>query len=166
MYLIFVSSLNENVKLANRIKDELKDSGKDSELINLVDLNLPMYDTSKEQNDGIPQKALDLAEKMKDAEGYVFVSPEYNFNVPPVLVNFISWISRIGENFRALFSLKTIQLATHSGSNGKDFMTSTKNQFTKLGAIVAPREIITSYAQGIEEDTLKTIVNEFVYIGK
>ncbi|RXJ92044.1 NADPH-dependent FMN reductase [Malaciobacter molluscorum] len=166
MYLIFISSLNENVKLANRIKNKLEESNKEVEIINLVHLNLPMYDTIKEQNDGIPQAALELAEKMKKAKGYIFVSPEYNFNVPPVLVNFIAWISRIGENFRALFSLKTIQLATHSGSNGKDFMNSTRNQFTKLGAIVAPREIITTYSLGIEEDELKTIIDEYIYIGK
>lgn len=166
MYLIFVSSLNENVKLANRIKDELKDHGENCEIINLVNLNLPMYDTTKEQNDGIPKVALDLAEKMKTAKGYIFVSPEYNFNVPPVLVNFIAWISRIGENFRELFSLKTIQLATHSGSNGKDFMNSTRNQFTKLGAIVAPREIITTYSLKIDEYELKTIINEYIHIGK
>eukprot|EP01029_Cantina_marsupialis_P032476 TRINITY_DN9925_c0_g1_i3.p1 TRINITY_DN9925_c0_g1~~TRINITY_DN9925_c0_g1_i3.p1 ORF type:complete len:175 (-),score=20.10 TRINITY_DN9925_c0_g1_i3:40-564(-) len=141
MILIFVASLNENVKLAKKIEKELNNNGKETKIINLVELDLPMYDTNKEQNDGIPQKALELSEEMKKATGYVFVSPEYNFNVPPVLVNFIAWISRIGDDFRDLFSLKKIQLATHSGANGKDLLNSLRSQFTRLGSVVAPREM-------------------------
>jgi NAD(P)H-dependent FMN reductase len=132
--MIFVSSLNENVKLADRIEKELNSKNYDTKIVNLVELDLPMYDTKKEQNDGIPQKALDLAKQMEEAQGYIFVSPEYNFSAPPVLLNMIAWISRIGDNFRVLFALKKIQLATHSGANGVDFLNTFRNQLTKLGA--------------------------------
>lgn len=161
MVLIFVSSLNENVKLANKIQIQLKENSIESKIVNLVEMNLPMYDTNKEQNDGIPQKALDLGEEMKSASGYVFVAPEYNFNVPPVLVNMIAWVSRIGDDFRELFSSKIIQLATHSGSNGIDLLSSMRNQFTKLGSIVMPREIITSYTSALREDSSKEILKQF-----
>ena len=145
MVLIFVASLNENMSLANLVKSKLESKKIDSRIINLVDLNLPMYDTFKEQNDGIPQVALDLAKQMEEATAYVFVSPEYNYGVPPVLVNAIAWISRIGDNFRKLFSLKKIQLATHSGSGGQDLLNALRSQFTRLGAVVMPREIIATY---------------------
>lgn len=108
MVLILVASLNENIKLANTIKNKLDKQNIDSKIIKLVELELPMYDTLKEQNDGIPQLALDLAEEMEKASAYIFVSPEYNFGVPPVLVNTIAWISRIGDNFRKLFTMKKI----------------------------------------------------------
>ena len=71
MVLVLVASLNENVNLANQIKNELDNKNVDSKIVNLVDLNLPMYDTSKEQNNGIPQIALDLAKQMKEATAYV-----------------------------------------------------------------------------------------------
>lgn len=82
MIMIFVSSLNENVKLAKRIEKELNGKNYDTKIVNLVELDLPMYDTNKEQNDGIPKKALDLAKEMEEAQGYIFVSPEYNFSAP------------------------------------------------------------------------------------
>lgn len=166
MYLIFVSSLNENMKLANTLQTQLKDLGKQSEIINLVDLNLPMYDSFKEENDGIPQKALDLIETMKDADGYVFVSPEYNYSLPPVLVNFVAWVSRIGDNFRELFTLKLIQLATHSGGGGSDVSNAQRSQFTKLGSIVMPREIITTYQSPLRADSSLKILKQFVDLTK
>jgi NAD(P)H-dependent FMN reductase len=161
MILIFVASLNENMKLADTIKTKLDKQNINSKIINLVNLNLPMYDTFKEQNDGIPQIALGLAKEMQDAKAYIFVSPEYNFGVPPVLVNTIAWISRIGDNFRALFTLKKIQLATHSGSNGQDLLNSLRSQFTRLGAIVMPREIIVTYEKQCKEDSLEKILQQF-----
>jgi NAD(P)H-dependent FMN reductase len=161
MILIFVASLNENMKLADTIKTKLDKQNINSKIINLINLNLPMYDTFKEQNNGIPQIALDLAKEMQDAKAYIFVSPEYNFGVPPVLVNTIAWISRIGDNFRALFTLKKIQLATYSGSNGQDLLNSLRSQFTRLGAIVMPREIIVTYEKQCKEDSLEKILQQF-----
>ncbi|WP_368031223.1 NADPH-dependent FMN reductase [Arcobacter sp. s6] len=161
MVLILVASLNENIKLANTIKNKLDKQNIDSKIIKLVELELPMYDTLKEQNDGIPQLALDLAEEMEKASAYIFVSPEYNFGVPPVLVNTIAWISRIGDNFRKLFTMKKIQLATHSGSNGQDLLNALRSQFTRLGAVVMPREIIATYQKTCNEDSLERILSQF-----
>ncbi|RBQ28585.1 NADPH-dependent FMN reductase [Aliarcobacter vitoriensis] len=161
MVLIFVASLNENMSLANMIKGKFDSKNIDSKIVNLVDLNLPMYDTFKEQNDGIPKVAIDLAKQMEEATAYVFISPEYNFGVPPVLVNTIAWISRIGDDFRKLFTLKKIQLATHSGSGGQDLLNSLRSQFTRLGAVVMPREIIATYEKKCKEDSLERILSQF-----
>ena len=136
MVLIFVASLNENMNLANVIKRKLENKGINSEIINLVELNLPMYDSNKEQKDGIPKVVLDLAQQMQNSTAYIFVSPEYNFGVPPVLTNTIAWVSRIGDNFRKLFTLKKIQLATHSGISGQDLLNSLRIQLTRLGALL------------------------------
>ncbi len=162
MILILVASLNENVNLANQIKNELNNKSVDSKIINLVDLNLPIYDTSKEQNDGIPQIALDLAKDMEIATAYVVVSPEYNFSVSPVLVNTIAWVSRIGDDFRKLFDSRAIQLATHSGGNGVDLLNGLRVQFTKLGANVMTKEILTTYQNKCDDVTLENIFVEFI----
>jgi len=45
------------------------------------------------------------------AQGYVFVAPEYNFSLPPVLVNTITLVSKVGDYFKKLFTFKPIQLA-------------------------------------------------------
>ena len=162
MILIFVSSLNENMKLANNLQEQLKDLGKESEIINLVELNLPMYDSLKEERDGIPAKIDSLIKKMEGASGYLFVTPEYNFSLPPVLVNTIAWVSRVGDDFRKLFTLKTIQLSTHSGGGGSDVVNAMRSQFVRLGSIVMPREIITTYQSPLRVASSKKILAQFV----
>ncbi|ADG91899.1 NADPH-dependent FMN reductase [Arcobacter nitrofigilis DSM 7299] len=166
MILIFVASLNENMKLAKNLQEQLKSEKLESEIINLVELNLPMYDTLKEQNDGIPTKIHELSEKMNKAEGFLFISPEYNFSLPPVLVNTIAWLSRIGDDFRALFALKKIQLATHSGSGGQDALNAMRTQFTRLNAIVLPREILTTYTKALDVESSQRIISQFASIVK
>lgn len=162
MVLIFVASLNENMKLAKKVQEQLVSLDKESEIVNLVELELPMYDSVKEQNDGIPKVIDELIEKMKDNEGYIFISPEYNFSLPPVLVNFVAWISRAGDDFRELFSMKKIQLATHSGGGGTDVSNAMRMQFTRLGSIVMPREIITTYQTPLNEESSLKILKTFV----
>ncbi|PHR69003.1 MAG: NADPH-dependent FMN reductase [Arcobacter sp.] len=164
MYIIFVASLNENMKLAKKVEEQLKQEGKTSEIINLVELNLPMYDSLKEEKDGIPNGILDLISKMQETQGYIFVSPEYNFSLPPVLVNFIAWVSRADEDFRKVFTLKPIQLAVHAGGGGSDVSAAMRNQFTRLGALVMPREIIATYQKPIEDGSLKRILEQFIQI--
>lgn len=162
MYLIFVASLNMNMKLAKALHKQLEELGEQSEIINLVELNLPMYDSLKEERDGIPTQIELLVKKMKEAKGYVFVSPEYNYSLPPVLVNIIAWVSRVGDDFRELFSLKLIQLATHSGGGGSDVTNAMRSQFTKLGSLVMPREIITTYQIPLNEESSFKILKQFV----
>jgi len=166
MYLIFISSLNENVKLANIIQKQLEEENKQSTIINLVDLHLPMYDSYKEQHDGIPKVIDMIMEQMDKASGYIFVTPEYNYSSPPVLTNFIAWISRNGNDFRKVFALKYIQLATHSGAGGNNVMNAMRTQFTKLGSIVVPREIITTYQSPLKEDSCKRILQQYIQLSQ
>lgn len=166
MYAILVASLNENMTLAKRIQKNLETQNIASTIINLVDLNVTLYDSSKEANEGIPSAILELSNTLKSASGYIVVSPEYNYSTPPVLTNVIAWLSRSGENFREVFGVKYIQLATHSGSGGNDVCNAMRLQFSKLGAIVAPREIITTYEKEIEEGSLGRILSQFVAISK
>ncbi|MDY0264537.1 MAG: NAD(P)H-dependent oxidoreductase [Sulfurospirillum cavolei] len=166
MYTILVASLNENMNLAHKIRQMLEAMHLKSEIINVVDLNVTMYDTDKEAAQGIPSAVLTLSETMKKATGYIIVAPEYNYSIPPVLTNIIAWLSRSGESFRELFALKYVQLATHSGSGGNDVCNAMRTQFSKLGAIVAPREIIATYDKPIEEGSLERILSQFVGISQ
>lgn len=162
MYLIFVASINENMKLAISLQKQFKELKKESLIVNLVELELPMYDSQKEEKDGIPKNLDNIIKQMQKADGYIFVSPEYNYLLPPVLINFIAWISRSTDDFRTLFALKVIQLATHSGSGGHDVLNAMRTQFTKLGSLVVPREIVTTYQTPLQLDSSMRILQQFV----
>ena len=56
---------------------------------------LPHYNTDDHNQDNWPKTLLELEEKIKKADGVIFVTPEYNFSVPGYLKNCIDWISRL-----------------------------------------------------------------------
>lgn len=163
MYIIFVASQNENMKLAKKIESELVAQNEEVLLVDLVGLNLPIY-TPKEQNRGIPEIINEYVSKMSDCSGYVFVAPEYNYTTPAVLNSFISWLSVVGDDFRAVFTDKTTLVATHSGGGGHDVLNAMRNQFTRLGSVVIPREVLTSYQVKLNDESLtKTIIQLIKY---
>lgn len=162
MYLILVASLNENMKLAQILQKQLSTLNQESKIINLVNLGLPLYDSFKEEHDGIPKRIFDLMQTMEQAKAYIVVSPEYNGSIPPVLSNTMAWISRASQDFRKLFNEKVILLATHSGSGGTGVTQAMRAQFMKLGSIVLSREILTTYEHKLEESSSKRILEQLI----
>ena len=56
----------------------------------------PLYNADI-QNVGFPGAVTNLAEAVKDADGVLFVTPEYNWSMPGVLKNAIDWVSRMKD---------------------------------------------------------------------
>ena len=165
-YLIIAASVNENMKLAHTLKKELDSLGKSAEIVDIIALDLPMYHSKEEMQNGIPEAVDAVAAKMHKARAYVFVAPEYNYSIPPSLGNFIAWVSRIGDNFRELFSEKPILIATFSGGGGDDVLNAMRVQFTKLGAVVIPRQVLVNYKQTLNTESLnKTLVQLIKFAG-
>jgi NAD(P)H-dependent FMN reductase len=71
------------------VVDRLSRRGDDVELIDAKAINLPMLDRMyKEYPKGHAPEALEqLARKIRDADGFVFVTGEYNWGVQPGLKN-------------------------------------------------------------------------------
>lgn len=58
---------------------------------------LPLYD--RDRDDDYPQEARELKRAIDEADGLLFVTPEYNRSIPGALKNAIDWASRpYGEN--------------------------------------------------------------------
>ncbi|MGE0581723.1 MAG: NADPH-dependent FMN reductase [Steroidobacteraceae bacterium] len=55
---------------------------------------LPMYDEDL-RADGIPAPVAQLAARVREADGILIVTPEYNFSVPGALKNALDWLSRL-----------------------------------------------------------------------
>ncbi len=58
---------------------------------------IPLYDADLQQEEGFPQAVQDLAQQIREADGVVIVTPEYNYSVPGGLKNAIDWLSRMPE---------------------------------------------------------------------
>jgi NAD(P)H-dependent FMN reductase len=77
------------IRLADYVVDRLRSRGDDVELIDAKAVDLPILDRMyKEHPKGqAPAKLEELAQKIKAADGFVFVVGEYNWGVQPGLKN-------------------------------------------------------------------------------
>src|SRR3954465_11124174 len=77
------------IRLANFVVERLRRRGDDVELIDAKVINLPMLDRMyKEHPKGQAPEALErLAQKIRGADGFVFVAGEYNWGIQPGLKN-------------------------------------------------------------------------------
>jgi chromate reductase len=57
----------------------------------------PLYNADIQNSAGFPAAANDLASMIRDADGVLFVTPEYNWSMPGVLKNAIDWVSRMKD---------------------------------------------------------------------
>ncbi len=157
---ILVASSNNNQKLALKIEELAKKENCEVELINLVDLRLPLYSTLEQEENGIPQVAKDLATKILDLKAFIIVAPEYNGVMPSVLNNAMAWTSVSTDNWRDAFKQKVVALATHSGGGGAKGLQAMRIMFQHLGANILAREILTTYEIPLKEESAINIIQQ------
>lgn len=85
-----ISKNSNNRKLAEFMKDRYKDK-MDIEILDIG--NIPMYSEDIELTP--PESVIEARRKIKEADGLLFVTPEYNHSIPGVLKNALDWFSRV-----------------------------------------------------------------------
>src|SRR5690349_12337716 len=82
---------------ANFIMGAIRDSGHETQLVDFSKLVLPFVDTlvaPGKLKKVYPYEAVQAWSAIADrADGFVFVSPEYNHSIPGVLKNALDWLS-------------------------------------------------------------------------
>lgn len=80
---------------ALRAAGELLPDGAELEIFEIKDI--PIF--NQDNVDDLPQSVVELKQKVKEADGLLFSTPEYNYSIPGVLKNVIDWGSRpYGDN--------------------------------------------------------------------
>jgi NAD(P)H-dependent FMN reductase len=111
--------------------------------INLKNLNLPIYDGDLEAANGLPDGAKTLKEAMRNADGFIIASPEYNSFPAPLLLNAIDWASRAesrDEPPLAAFKGKAAALiaASPGPMGGQRSLVALRNKLQNIGVTVIP----------------------------
>lgn len=163
---ILVASASNNRKLGDKLKELATIENVEAEVINLVDLDLPLYSTVEEERNGIPDTAKELANKILSLKAFIIVAPEYNGVMPPVLNNAMAWTSRATESWRDAFNEKIVGLATHSGGGGQKGLQAMRIQFQHLGANILARELLTTYEKPLLEDSAKIMIKQLVKLSR
>ncbi|MGB5866959.1 MAG: NAD(P)H-dependent oxidoreductase [Arcobacteraceae bacterium] len=163
---ILVASATNNRKLGEKLKELAKEENVEAEVINLVDLDLPLYSTVEEQRNGIPETAKKLAEQILSLKAFIIVAPEYNGVMPPVLNNAMAWTSRSTDSWRDAFNEKIVGLATHSGGGGAKGLQAMRIMYQHLGANILARELLTTYEKPLSDDSAKKMIEQLVKLSK
>lgn len=131
-----------NRRLVGAAAEMARAHGAEVSLINLGDLNLPMFDEDTESAGGLPPGVRKLKDLMLGHDGFLIACPEYNSSITPLLKNAIDWATRPapGEAPLACFKHKTCALlATSPGAlGGLRGLVHVRAILSGIGTIVLP----------------------------
>ena len=161
-FIILLSSQKHNLELANSIKDEIMAQGADADIIDLVALDLPLYSAKVQNEMGVPSEINALFNQCINARGFIFVSPEYNGGVPPVLTNAMAWLSVYGKEWRDAFNAKIAGLATFSGGPAFNLMAILRIQLAYIGCTVLGRALQVNHSKPLNRDSLVDFTHQLM----
>jgi len=146
-----------NARLAAVIAHEFALAGIDVVRLSLADYPLPIYDGDLETRGGVPRNAVNLKRMIGSHQGIVFVTPEYNSSLPPLLKNAIDWVTRVeerGETKGQVFRERAFALASASESRlgGSRCLAALRLVLTSCRATVIPNQLALSFADRAFDD--------------
>ncbi len=162
--VIISASEVKNLELAQNFKTNLEQLNAKVSIINLLDLDLPLYSSRTDGKYKGEELLKDHLGTIQSAHGFVFIAPEYNGSTPPVFNNFLAWLSRSSKDWRDHLNGKPAAIATFSGGGGFNVLLAMRTQLAFIGMNVLGRQILTHFKKALEEDSLKAVTQELVKI--
>ena len=146
-----------NAKLAAVAAHQFAQAGAEVTKLSLADFPLPIYDGDLQTKSGVPKNAVDLKRMIGAHYGVLFVTPEYNSSVPPLLKNAIDWVSRVqdahetrGQVFRG--RAFAVASASQSRLGGARAAAALRLILTACHALVIPSQLSLAFANDAYDD--------------
>jgi NAD(P)H-dependent FMN reductase len=155
--LVFYGSYRSDrmgIRLAQFVVEGLRGRGDDVELIDAKAVGLPMLDRMyKEHPKGEAPAALEkLARQIRDADGFVFITGEYNWGIQPGLKN-------LTDHFLEEWFWRPAAIASYSAGrlSGVRAATAWHGTLSEMGMVVISSTIaVGPIAQSLSEDAKPT----------
>ena len=81
--LMITATSDNNRALADKFGDAAREMGHEADVIDLVELDMPMFSVARSKElDTVPGMA-ELKEAMSGADSWMIIAPEYNGSMPP-----------------------------------------------------------------------------------
>lgn len=146
-----------NAKLAAVAAHQFAQEGAEVTKLSLADFSLPIYDGDLQSKSGVPKNAVDLKRMMGTHHGVLFVTPEYNSSVPPLLKNAIDWVSRVQDAHESrgqVFRGRAFALAGASRSRlgGARAIAALRLILSACQALVIPNQLALAFAEEAYDD--------------
>ena len=149
-----------NYDLSCKIKKIIEKNDFQCEIINLEDYCLPLFIAKnyKDSKESVSDVIDDITKKIIGSSGLIFCAPEYNGSIPPIVTNFIAWVSVSTDYWRDAFNNKIGLIASSSGGDAVRYYNAMKSQLEHLGVVVLPRPIIVSSNKSFKSDSAEKIL--------
>ena len=164
--IIISASCGKNLELARKFHEKSNELKISSQIIDLTLLDIPLFNPRIHTKENIPVELIQIKEKLFASEKWIICAPEYNGSIPPILSNFIAWLSISGDDFRHLFNGQPIAIATFSGGIGLELLTSLRIQLVHLGSQVLGRQLLSSYSKPSDNKTIEDIIQRLLQMKK
>ena len=164
--IIITASNGKNLELSHQFLQKSNELNIKCEILDLTEFNLPLFNPRKSPKENIPKEIEIIKAKLINTDKWIICAPEYNGSIPPILSNLIAWLSISGDDFRKLFNGQPIALATFSGGQGIELLTSLRIQLVHLGSQVLGRQLSSSFSKPAEENTIKDIIERLMQMNK
>jgi len=141
-------SVNKRLaKIALRVAEE---AGAETTFVDLLDYQMPLYCGDFETEHGIPDSAIALKALMKNHNGFLIASPEYNGSLTGIMKNTIDWMSRpyADDPRMACFDGKIAGLMAGSpgGLGGIRGLSHLRTILAGIGVFVLPNHVAVGQA--------------------
>ncbi|HLA94291.1 MAG TPA: NAD(P)H-dependent oxidoreductase [Pyrinomonadaceae bacterium] len=154
--LAFAGSLRKNAyskRVLNAAIDGAREAGAEVTLLDLGDYPMPLYNA----DDDFDANALRFQDVLKEHDGLIISSPEYNGSLPGGMKNAIDWASRVSDKYtmNEVFAGKTAAMITSSPGafGGLRCLAHLRGVLTIMGVNVLPVEIAVSFVgQKFDDD--------------
>jgi len=164
--IIISSSSGKNLELSKKFLEKSNELKISSEILDLTELDIPLYNPRIHSKDEVPIEIISLKKKLFEIEKWIICAPEYNGSIPPILSNFIAWLSISGDDFRNLFNGQPIAIATFSGGPGIELITSLRIQLAHLGSQVVGRHLSSNYNKPPNESTIEDLIKRLMQMNR
>lgn len=149
-----------NKKLAVLAAEAARAAGAEVTVVDLRELNLPLFDQDIEDSTGLPAGAKKFKALLRESDGFLIASPEYNSSITAALKNAIDWASRSesdDEPDLVAFRGKTAALfaASPGALGGMRGLVTVRSILGNLGVCVLPDHVTVSKAYEAFEDSGK-----------
>jgi len=153
--VVIVGSVRQDrngIKVARWMEKKLKERNHDVYFVDPMELNLPLLDRMYKEMEDPPQNLKDLQGIIKNADGYLPVTPEYNHSTSPAMVNTL-------DHFLEEYFFKPSAIVSYSvgGFGGNLAGNHLRQIFAELGAPAISSMLSISRVQKVFDENGKLL---------
>ncbi|MDP7008923.1 MAG: NAD(P)H-dependent oxidoreductase [Phycisphaerales bacterium] len=154
-----------NKRLAKVALNAAEKAGAETTFVDLFEYQMPLYCEDYEAEHGKPESVSRFQQLLKNHNGFLIASPEYNSSLTGILKNTIDWSTRPepGERWDACWKGKIAGvLCAASGLGGRNGVYHLKTMLGTYGTYVLPQHVIVGHCKNnltndncIEDDKMQ-----------